>query len=278
MRKQSLLLRIPWLAILLFGSATIAILFGWQIHNERYIVAESGIGYWLGIIGGSMMLLLLLYPLRKHLRFMRNWGKVSWWFKMHMMFGVYGPVLILYHSNFNLGSLNSAVALISMLIVASSGLFGRFFYSKIHFGLYGRKASLKELKQNAQNDLDKIAEVFSLQPEIKNSLEQFEETALKANFSIFSQFFKVLKLTLLTRMVYWRNKRRFNQLCKNKPEACPERKEFLLFLKRYLFTIQKTAEYAFYDRMFSWWHILHLPLFFMAMITGVIHVISVHMY
>ena len=197
---------------------------------------------------------------------------------MHMMFGVYGPILILYHCNFNLGSLNSSVALISMLIVASSGLFGRFFYSKIHFGLYGRKASLKELKQNAESDLNKIAELFKLQPEIKADLEKFEEIALKAGFSIFGQFFKVIKLTFLTPIVYWKNKNRVIRLCKKNPQVCTDKKLLLLFLKRYLFTIQKTAEYAFYDRMFSWWHILHLPLFFMAMITGVIHVVSVHMY
>ena len=52
------------------------------------------------IIGGSMMLLLLLYPLRKQARFMRNAGPVKLWFRMHMTFGVLGPVCILYHCDF----------------------------------------------------------------------------------------------------------------------------------------------------------------------------------
>ena len=63
---------------------------GWQSSAERPLTAEQGAGYALGIIGGCLMLLLLLYPLRKHLRLMRNWGPVKYWFRLHMLFGVLG--------------------------------------------------------------------------------------------------------------------------------------------------------------------------------------------
>lgn len=38
---------------------------GWNNKDFSNLTPESGSGYWLGIIGGSLMLLLLLYPLRK---------------------------------------------------------------------------------------------------------------------------------------------------------------------------------------------------------------------
>ena len=38
---------------------------GWSMQTERYITPKRGMGYALGIIGGSLMLLLLLYSLRK---------------------------------------------------------------------------------------------------------------------------------------------------------------------------------------------------------------------
>ena len=41
-----------------------------------------------------------------------------------------GPVLILWHTNFKLGSINSSVALIAMLVVAASGLVGRFLHGR----------------------------------------------------------------------------------------------------------------------------------------------------
>ncbi len=63
-----------------------------------------------------------------------------------MMMGIIGPVCILIHCGFSLGATNSNIALFSMLTVAGSGIFGRYFYSKIHHGLYGRKATLAELQ------------------------------------------------------------------------------------------------------------------------------------
>jgi hypothetical protein len=41
---------------------------------------------------------------------------------------------------------------------------------------------------------------------------------------------------------------------------------------------RKVAEFASYERLFSLWHVLHLPLFFMLLIAGIVHVISVHVY
>ena len=42
---------------------------GWFLRDRQYISPAEGIGYWLGIIGGSLMLTLLLYPLRKRIKF-----------------------------------------------------------------------------------------------------------------------------------------------------------------------------------------------------------------
>ena len=76
---------------------------GWALREEHYLIAEKGVGYALGIIGGVLMLLLLLYPLRKHWRAIRNWGPIRYWFRIHMVFGVLGPTLILFLAHFGLG-------------------------------------------------------------------------------------------------------------------------------------------------------------------------------
>jgi len=41
---------------------------------------------------------------------------------------------------------------------------------------------------------------------------------------------------------------------------------------------RRLAQLAFFERLFSWWHILHLPIFIMMIITVVIHVWAVHSY
>ena len=125
-----------------FAVCALVIYLGWRLPTERYITPERGFGYVLGIVGGSMMVLLLLYSARKRVRWLKFLGSLSKWFEVHMALGVLGPICILYHSNFSLGATNSNVALFCMLTVAASGLVGRYFYSHIHYGLYGRKMSL----------------------------------------------------------------------------------------------------------------------------------------
>jgi hypothetical protein len=64
---------------------------GWRNRGDNYLTAESGLGYALGIVGGSMMFTMLLYTARKKIRFMRRLGALKHWFRAHMVFGVLPP-------------------------------------------------------------------------------------------------------------------------------------------------------------------------------------------
>ena len=129
----------------------VILLLAWNERNEYWYSAESGLGYAFGILGSTMMLLLLLYPLRKHWPPMSKVFRVHHWFRLHMIFGVWGPCLVLLHCNFRPGSLNSQIALYSMLLVAGSGLVGRFIYQKLHRGLYGEQIEFSHLYHDYQN-------------------------------------------------------------------------------------------------------------------------------
>ena len=90
-----------------FSICALVIYLGWRLPTERYLTPDRGLGYVLGIVGGSMMVLLLLYSARKRIRWLRFLGPLSKWFEVHMALGVLGPILILFHSNFTLGATNS---------------------------------------------------------------------------------------------------------------------------------------------------------------------------
>ena len=63
-----------------------------------------------------------------------------------MVLGVVGPILVLFHANFHLGATNSNVALICMLLVAGSGVIGRYIYTRMHAHLDGSEDTLEELQ------------------------------------------------------------------------------------------------------------------------------------
>jgi len=245
------------------------LLYGWYLSRQRIWVAEEGAGYAMGIIGGSMMLMLLLYPLRKRLRFMHRWLPIRYWFAAHMMLGILGPVTILYHSNFGLGSLNSNIALFSMLLVSTSGLLGRFFYVRIHKGLYGRKIHLSELSNAITTSAAAASSSTDQSVLADHILKQVNGLLDKPVIGIRDGY-------ALLRTV--REERRKLARKRKKTKPGKESDDLHALENKLLSSAVSMARFVIYERLFSWWHIIHIPLFIMLIITATIHIIAVHRY
>ena len=41
---------------------------------------------------------------------------------------------------------------------------------------------------------------------------------------------------------------------------------------------RRVVEFGAFERLFSLWHALHMPLFLMLIVAGIVHVIAVHVY
>ncbi len=265
-----------------FGLMFFAIIYGWLKHDDFYLSAESGFGYYLGIAGGISMLVLLLYPIRKKVSALRNFGPIRYWFKAHMALGIIGPTLILYHANYSLGSINSNVALLCMIVVSLSGLVGRFIYTRIHYGLYGEKMTLADLKADLEKSRLDINKQFLSFPDIQEQLNQLEAmVARRRNFLA-----QIIVIPVIAIRIYFRRKkikRTLKQDLKNNKTRLNDinmdlLKASLQTIYNYIETIRRLGQLMTYERLFSLWHILHLPLFIMLVITGIIHVFAVHMY
>lgn len=270
---------------LFYLSIFVLIYIGWENKELSNLTPESGAGYWLGIIGGSLMLILLLYPLRKKVRFLNMFGPIKYWFKLHMLFGVLGPVAILFHANFSLGSTNSNVAFFSMAIVASSGLVGRYLYAKIHHGLYGRKSNLKELRESLKESKSKLGSHFKLTTKIVYKIKSSERLLLLNRNIIFA--------TLVWPIIFIRTawfKRSIRKLLnKSYADAASAKgwdKKMVRCMSRdanneiqpYIDGLYNMYGFRVFESLFSLWHFLHLPLFFMLVFTGILHVVVVHSY
>jgi len=268
-----------------FAAATLALLwFGYHFPTEQYLTPQAGIGYALGILGGSAMLLLLVYPLRKRVRLLSFIGTTKRWFQAHMALGIIGPVLVLFHSNFSLGAVNSNVALLCMLVVSGSGLFGRYFYAHIHHGLHGRKASLRELKACADKlrwvttNVEFLPDLVSrIDEEERRILERSERTLLLARPLVGAAG------VLLARRRLRRYVARAVREADAMPGASPARRDQLhgtarQYIDDRLAAARRVVEFGAFERLFSLWHAFHLPLFVLLLVAGVVHVIAVHVY
>ena len=274
--------------VLFFLFCFAALIFGFSARGEYFLTPESGVGYALGIIGGVMMLLLLIYPLRKRFKFLAHVMKLKSWFRIHMLLGVVGPICILYHCNFSLGSTNSNMALVSMCVMVLSGIVGRYFYSKIHLGLYGEKASLQALQSHrlfAVNQLqcDQQDSSASISPQVFQRLMAFESMAMEPR-GVVGNLTRALVIGFRTRWTYivvlWQLRTGAATIVgKNSRQPHTQirrqaKKNTALFLS----LVRKISQLSFFERLFSLWHALHLPIFFMLVVTGFVHIYAVHSY
>lgn len=268
-----------------FTAAVMAVCLGWWLPTERILSPERGLGYALGICGGSAMLLLLLYPARKRVRWLGMLGSVKVWFQAHMVLGLLGPILILYHCNFSLGATNSNTALVAMLMVSGSGLVGRYLYIRIHLGLDGRRSSRAELQKAAEELRQKVAG-STLVPGLLDALQAAEQrmvSPVRLPFAIL-----LCPLFVSTRMLIER--RRLERLASRQLRAAAATNRVIArqravfesavrrYIRRRLEATRRVVEFESLERLFSLWHVLHLPLFLMLLLAGVVHVVAVHVY
>ena len=250
---------------------------GWIERDEYWLSSEKGWGYALGIIGGSLMLIMLLYPLRKHWKMARKWFSIHHWFKMHMLLGVIGPLFILFHSNFQFGSLNSSIALISMLLVSSSGIVGRYAYQKIHRGLYGEQIEFSELKVAFDESKKHFSQSELLTSGLLSQLTQIEFDVNRRKPSFFKSFKSYREISKIHNELLNKTRAITKRILKNKVKLksfVTEAKHLQTGIKQ----LKTMANYAVYAKVFSMWHIFHLPIFFMMLIAAIVHVVVVHMF
>jgi hypothetical protein len=284
-RSQHKRRALPW--PLIWTVAVAAILWwGSHAHLERTLSPRSGVGYWLGILGGSLMLLLLIYSARKRFPWLHWIGGIPTWFEIHMTLGVVGPVLVLFHANFSLGATNSNVALFSMLLVSCSGVAGRYFYTRLHAHLDSHEETLEQLKA-AGARLATQSTSSALLPGLLEAIERVEKRYIEPPRRPYLRLPHLLTGGIRLAIARW--------IIRGEAERAVKRAHAYeslvaagharrlaaaarVYARRRLDAGRRITEYRLYARLFSYWHVLHLPLFFMLLVAGFVHVVAINIY
>jgi hypothetical protein len=281
-------MKVPRLRWPIVWTIVIGALLAWGSHAglERYITPQRGLGYALGITGGSMMLLLLVYSARKRVSWLRWMGGIPAWFEFHMVLGIVGPILILFHSNFRLGATNSNVALISMLVVAGSGVVGRYIYTRLHARLDGHEDTLEQLKAVGDRLRSQTTSISFL-PGLLDAIDRAEARFIEPPKGFIARFLHLFTGGIRLVVARWLVRREIKRaayiaLRRESPLIARHAQRIAAVARTYadrrLEAGRRMAEYRMYERLFSLWHVLHIPLFFMLLIAGIVHVIAINVY
>lgn len=259
---------------------------GWMLRDEGLVDPNYGVGYWLGIVGSSLMLLLLLYPAGKKSKLLHRLGWAKYWFRFHMILGLVGPLLVLYHSNFRVHAINSKVALYSMLAVAVSGIIGRHFYARIHRGLYGKRTRFDELRQEIADAMENNRGLAVILPNFSKELyavsAEFLGDQYTRTISVRQSLAWTFKYYYVRARLYFRINReiRVRAVLSEtiRSDATNLQKAAHHYMDTQVSLLRRVAQLSFYERLFSIWHIFHMPLFILLTISAVIHILAVHMF
>lgn len=269
-----------------YSALVATLLAGWILRDEQLVNPEEGLGYWLGIIGGSLMLLLLLYPTVKKSSLLRRLGLARHWFGIHIIMGLVGPLLVLYHCNFSVGAMNSKVALYSMLGVAISGVIGKHFYTRIHRGLFGKRARIEELRNEITDSLENNRGLAAILPKFINQLHSVSAELIGDQFTRSISLRQALAWTVKHYIVrlrlYFmiRRELRTRAILSQTVQANTKNlsRTANAYAAKQVGMMRQIAQLSFYERLFSLWHIFHMPLFLILVISALVHVLAVHMY
>jgi len=156
----------------------------WQLKPG----GSRGLAY--GIVGSLLMVLMLVYTMRKRIPLLRRLGSLSGWLDFHIFCGVIGPLLVVLHSSFKVGGL-VALSFWSMVLVALSGFVGRYLYVQFPRRRSGDELDLAEAKALSGEIAERLQNEFRIPADSLADLDRLarsgagRETGLLALLCLF---------------------------------------------------------------------------------------------
>jgi hypothetical protein len=253
------------LVLLWGGGSFYATPLGERAHHPGYWEWKAGgaVGQRLGVVGAAMMVLLLLYSVRKRVKALRRAGPLSRWLDLHIYLGVVGPLLIVLHTAFKVGGL-VALSFWSMVAVALSGVLGRYLYLQIPRTRAGEELTLEELRRLDAELLKRLETDFALSPPLLAQLRELsappEPRGLLLGLVLLAQD----DLRLRGRL------REFARRCRSVPRRVLREFESVLRQKA-----QAQRRLQLWERLheaFHYWHVVHKPFAVVMYLFMVVHI------
>lgn len=224
------------------------------------------IGLRYGIIGfGLITAGVIIYSGRKRIRALARLGKLKFWLEFHIFLCTVGPFLVTLHTSFKVGGLVS-IAFWSMAIVALSGIFGRYVYVRIPKTMAGGFADLAAIRLQRAQLLDELSADLGPRVEQVERLISTEKSAV--NEGLLGSIVSAIRFDL-TR---GRTTRQVKRLLAGAKLPQGKRDHVLRLVDRQLQVEHQMAHLMPFQRLFKYWHILHLPLAIAMFVIVAIHV------
>jgi len=224
----------------------------------------SGHGY--GIIGSLLLITgVSSYMARKRYRFLSRAGVLKHWLEVHIFLCTLGPLLVLFHTAFKFGGL-VAVSFWCMVAVFLSGIAGRFIYLQIPRSIEGRELELDEIIDMKTNLANNLKAKYNFDDE---SLELLNESAgPDTELHHSNPFLRYIH----SYKTYGKSIQRAKNILIEKKLPSSEYKMAIKLIKESRKLNMRIRGLASVQKMFRYWHTVHLPFAIIMLIIALIHI------
>lgn len=271
-KKHRVVLPALWLMLALYPLVEGFSYYLTPIHDRPFtslhdLFRPSGvIGQGLGIVGSLLIIVgVAAYSTRKRWTWMHRFGKLRSWLTFHIFVCTLGPFLIVLHTTFKIGNIAS-IAFWSMSVVVVSGVFGRYVYVHIPKTAEGLFYSEQELQHQQEALADQVGATTGLGRDgVLGLMDAFRPASPHG-------FLHALWTAIRFDLNKGRLRRRVQRALVDRdvpPEGIEAAWPLLVGSARLGQQRQLAGPF---QRLFGYWHVLHLPLAFVMLVAFLVHV------
>lgn len=281
LRLAYLLALAGMLALLVYGFA-----YYWSSPEQRalspkhaYLKPSGAIGLRLGMFGVLLFLFIYLYPLRKKWAWLGRQGSSRRWLDFHVLLGLVAPVVITFHSSFKFSGI-AGIAYWIMVVVALSGVVGRYIYAQIPRSLNFAELSLQEAQEQSQRLATQLKNAGILSARDIDGLLRLPDLKRVQSISLIGVLWRMLLFDIgfplrvwrLRQKMLWSQRKWWSLVGLGRGQnpvlerAISMAREQTLLTKKILFLSKS-------HRMLHLWHVIHRPFSYSFAVLASIHVI-----
>jgi hypothetical protein len=236
-------------------------------HPDYWSLKPGGeLGMLFGIIGASLMILMLAYSARKRMRTLRRWGGLRYWLDLHIVCGVVGPLFIVLHSSFKVQGL-VALSFWSMVAVALSGVLGRYLYLQIPRAASGERLSLEEIEAERERLSSVLKSEFGMDEAALGELHEVVAAIIPRQPGLL----RLLLRLPLDRFRLRRGLRRYGANLTSLPRSMSKRWAAAAWAEVVL--ERRLRILAELQKLFHYWHVVHKPFAVVMYLFMIVHIV-----
>lgn len=231
------------------------------------VFAPTGtMGLRFGIVGAAMMAVgVMMYGARKRISWLDKTGKLTYWLQFHIFLCTLGPFLVLLHTSFKFGGIVT-IAFWSMTAVVLSGFFGRYVFVRIPKNIHDRSRSLESIREQ------RSLLVHAIATDAYMDTRELETVTGLADFGPPRGFIHALVLAIRLDLNRRAQSRRIHRVLRHRKIPDHVRKWAIDLLHEQLHLEQQIVLLRPFQKLFRYWHLLHLPMAIAMLIIAVLHI------